>query len=405
MTPLVTLQTALASLGTSKLRAGLTLLGVVIGVAAVIAAMSIGRGAQEQVSDQIEALGTNLLFVQPSNSDENALTLDDSVALLDKRYAPSIEAVAPEIRSAGFLRANGEVTRGIIVGVTSEYHKVRNFDVDSGDFISPVHVINNDAVVVLGSTIATTLFGSRDPVGAQLQMATSVGLSQFAIIGVLESKGGNAFGIEDRQVMVPLTTAHYRLSSSRSGLGDIAVTSLNVKVADIDKMDEANSEVATLLSLRHGEEDFTVTNQEDTIETLQSTESTFVILLGAIAGISLLVGGIGIMNIMMVSVTERIREIGVRKAMGARRRDIAAQFLSEATFLSIGGGLVGVALGLGLSSLIDGMTISGDQLATVFSGDIAILALVVSAGVGLFFGIYPAVRAARLHPIEALRHE
>ena len=401
MRPLVTLQTALASIGTSKLRTGLTLLGVIIGVAAVITAMAIGRGAQEQVSDQIEALGTNLLFVQPLGTADNTLTLDDSVALLDERFTPSVEAVAPEIRTGGSLEANGDTTFGQIVGVTSEYDEVRNFDVESGQFISPVHVINNEAVVVLGSTIATDLFGSQDPVGAKMQVTGR----RFTIIGVLESKGGNAFGIEDRQVMVPITTAYFRLSSSRSALGDIAVSSVNVKVNDIDRMDEANDEISTLLFLRHGEEDFTITNQEDTIETLQSTESTFVLLLGAIAGISLLVGGIGIMNIMMVSVTERIREIGVRKAMGAKRRDIAAQFLSEATFLSIGGGLVGVGLGLGLSAIVDGMTIGGDEFATVFSGDIAVLALVVSAAVGLFFGIYPAIRAARLHPIEALRHE
>ena len=171
-------------------------------------------------------------------------------------------------------------------------------------------------------------------------------------------------------------------------------------------MDDAIREISTLLFLRHdGEEDFTVTSQEETIEALQSTEDTFVLLLGAIAGISLLVGGIGIMNIMMVSVTERTREIGVRKAMGAKRRDIAMQFVAEATFLSIGGGIVGVALGLGLTVLLDGLTIGDDEFTTVFSGDIAALALVVSAAVGLFFGIFPAIRAARLHPIEALRHE
>ena len=176
-------------------------------------------------------------------------------------------------------------------------------------------------------------------------------------------------------------------------------------MTDVDRTEQAADEITSTLYLRHGEEDFTITNQEDAIETLQATESTFVVLLAAIAGISLFVGGIGIMNIMMVSVTERTREIGIRKAVGARRRDIALQFLTEATVLSIGGGIAGVGLGLGVSELVDGLTIGGDTLATVFSGDVALLALVVSAAVGLFFGIFPAIRAARLHPIEALRHE
>jgi putative ABC transport system permease protein len=313
-----------------------------------------------------------------------------------------VKAIAPEIRSGGTVRAFGESSFAQITGITSNYAEVRNFEIASGRFISPVDVRNNSEVVVLGSSVSTNLFGNRDPVGVPVR----VGNKQFTVIGVLESKGGNAFGIEDLQVMVPITTAYYRLSSTRTGLGEITVTSINAQVADVDDMALANEEMSTLLFLRHGgEEDFTITNQEDTIETLQSTESTFVLLLGAIAGISLLVGGIGIMNIMMVSVTERTREIGIRKAMGAKRRDIAMQFLAEATFLSIGGGIVGVGLGLGISALADGTTIGGEQLATVFSGDVALLALVVSAGVGLFFGIYPAIRAARLHPIEALRHE
>ncbi len=402
MTPLLTLQTALASLGSNKLRAGLTLLGVVIGVAAVITAMAVGRGAQEQVSDQIEALGTNLLFVQPGQGGDNTLTLDDAIALQDPAFVPSVKAIAPEIRDGGTVRAFGESSFAQIVGVTSNYKEVRNFELASGRFISPADLQNNSEVVVLASSVATNLFGNQDPVGAPVR----VGNKQFTVIGVLESKGGNAFGIEDLQVMVPITTAYYRLSSTRTGLGDITITSINAQVADVDDLELANEEMSTLLFLRHGgEEDFTITNQEDTIETLQSTESTFVLLLGAIAGISLLVGGIGIMNIMMVSVTERTREIGIRKAMGAKRRDIAMQFISEATFLSIGGGIVGVGLGLGLSALADGVTVGDEQLATVFSGDVAILALVVSAVVGLFFGIYPAMRAARLHPIEALRHE
>ena len=401
MTPLLIVQTALISLSTNKLRAGLTLLGIIIGVAAVIASIAIGRGSQEQVSDQIEALGTNLLFVQSSQGGDAALTLSDASALANKDLLPSVREVAPDIRTGGSIEAGTDFTFAQITGVTSNYAEVRNFDLLSGVFISPAHVINNEQVVVLGSSVAEILFGNRDPVGAAVRVTGR----RFRVIGVLESKGGNAFGIEDLQVMVPITTAYYRLSAQRTALGEVTVTSINVQVTDVDRTEQATDEITGTLYVRHGKEDFTITNQEDTIETLQATESTFVILLAAIAGISLFVGGIGIMNIMMVSVTERIREIGIRKAVGARRRDIALQFLTEATVLSIGGGIIGVGLGLGLSELADGLTIGDDTLATVFSGDVALLALIVSAAVGLFFGIYPAIRAARLHPIEALRHE
>lgn len=385
----------------NKLRAGLTLLGIIIGVAAVIASVAIGRGSQQQVSDQIEALGTNLLFVQPQGGADSALTLSDAAALMDDELLPSVEQVAPEIRRGGTVEAGTDRTFAQIAGVTSNYAAVRNFELKSGIFISPAHVINNEEVVVLASTVASALFGERDPVGTSVR----INGRKFRIVGVLESKGGTAFGIEDLQVMVPITTAYYRLSSARTPLGEVTVNSINVQVAGVDRVEQANDEITSMLLMRHGEEDFTVANQEDTIETLQATESTFVILLAAIAGISLLVGGIGIMNIMMVSVTERIREIGIRKAVGATRRDIALQFLTEATVLSIGGGLAGACLGLGISALVNGMTIGDEEIMMVFSGDVAVLALLVAGAIGLFFGLYPAIRAARLHPIEALRHE
>ncbi len=385
----------------NKLRAGLTLLGIIIGVAAVIASVAIGRGSQQQVSDQIEALGTNLLFVQPQGGADSALTLSDAAALMDDELLPSVEQVAPEIRRGGTVEAGTDRTFAQIAGVTSNYAAVRNFELKSGIFISPAHVINNEEVVVLASTVASALFGERDPVGTSVR----INGRKFRIVGVLESKGGTAFGIEDLQVMVPITTAYYRLSSARTPLGEVTVNSINVQVAGVDRVEQANDEITSMLLMRHGEEDFTVANQEDTIETLQATESTFVILLAAIAGISLLVGGIGIMNIMMVSVTERIREIGIRKAVGATRRDIALQFLTAATVLSIGGVLAGACLGLGISALVNGMTIGDEEIMMVFSWDVAVLALLVAGAIGLFFGLYPAIRAARLHPIEALRHE
>ena len=407
MRPLTTFRTALSSLGANKLRAGLTLLGIVIGVAAVISLMAIGRGAQDTITSRIESLGTNLLFVRPDSTDRGSvstLTLEDSYALLDPLFSPHVAAVAPELTASGQVEAGRENTFTQVVGVTHDYLGVRNFDMATGQFISQAHVDNRSDVVVLGSQVAETLFGFRDPVG---QLARING-RQFSVIGVLESRGGSALGNQDNQVIVPITTAYYRLSSQRTVQGGVSVQSINVQAADGASMDEAVQEIALVLRLRHritGEDDFTITSQEETIETLEATTDTFVVFLGAIASISLIVGGIGIMNIMLVSVTERTREIGIRKAMGAKRRDILLQFVSEATFLSLGGGLVGVVLGLALSRALDGRDLIGQTFQTAFSGDVALLALAVSAVIGLFFGIYPAIRAARMHPIEALRYE
>ena len=414
MSALATLRTALASIGANKLRAGLTLLGIVIGVTAVISLMSIGRGAQESITSRIESLGTNLLFVRPGAASEggvfggqgsaSTLTMDDAYALLDPVFAPSVAAVAPELGTSGQIVAGRNNTFTQIIGVTPEYQFVRNYPVASGQFVSAVHVGNRSEVAVLGSRVAETLFGFRDPVGQTVR----INGRQFSVIGVLQSQGGSVLGLLDDQVVVPITTAYYRLASQRTTQGGVSVQTVNVEVRSVDAMDDAVGEIATVLRLRHritDEDDFSVSSQQETIETLEETTDTFVVFLGAIASISLLVGGIGIMNIMLVSVTERTREIGIRKAMGAKRRDILFQFMSEATLLSLGGGGAGVALGLVLSRLLDGRSLLGQTFQTAFSGDIAVLAMVVSAAIGLFFGIYPAMRAARLHPIEALRYE
>ena len=414
MNPLDTARSALSSLWASKLRSSLTVLGIVIGVAAVISLMSIGRGAQASITETIQSLGTNLLFVQPGASSfggiffgqgsASTLTLEDADAIADPSAIPSVSAVAPELSTSGQLVYGRENTFTQVLGVTPEYVDVRNLELSTGSFISDGHVVNRSEVIVLGSFVSETLFGLRDPVGQTVK----VNGRPFTIIGVLDSMGGGPFGLFDDQVLVPITTAYYRLASERTTQGDMTVNLISVQVQDESLMDQAEAQIATLLRLRHrvtGEDDFTINNQQDTLETLEETTDTFVMFLGAIAGISLLVGGIGIMNIMLVSVTERTREIGIRKAMGATRRDILVQFMAEAIVLSIGGGGIGVLAGVALSRLIDGRILFGQAFETVFSGDIVILALLVSAAIGLFFGIYPAMRAARQHPIDALRYE
>ena len=402
MSLIQTIKTAIASLGANKLRAGLALLGIVIGVTAVITLMSIGRGTTEQITGIIQGLGTNLLFVQPSG--EGQLTLEDANALVDPVYAPTVLASAPEIRSNATLVAGRDNTNAQVVGVTPEYLAARNLDLASGMFIVSQHVDNRDEVIVLGANVAEQLFQNRDPVGEYVR----VNARRYRVIGLLESQGGGGFGTFDTQVLIPITTAYYRLSGQRTLTGDVAVSLINVQVRDLEDIDRSIEEASGVLRLRHRiteEDDFTVISQQSTIETLEETTNTLVVFLGIIAGISLLVGGIGIMNIMLVSVTERTREIGIRKAMGAKRRDILFQFVAEATVLSIGGGLLGAAFGYWMTNAIDGRTLIGQSFTTSFSNEFAALALIVSAGIGLFFGIYPAVRASRLHPIDALRYE
>ena len=416
------LRTAVSSLGVNRLRAALALLGIVIGVASVVTLMSIGRGIQAEITSSIESLGTNLLLVSFGGSPfrdvsgessfriARPLTLADAEALSDPELTPSVKAVAAQMRTGGQIAARGNRASVEILGVTSDYLQVRDLSMLSGIFIASTHVANKDEVVVLGSALAESLFGFRDPVGQPVRLNAR----RFTVIGVLQREGqsqdGSFYGFLDwfdRQVMVPVTTAYYRLDR-RSGQG-VVVEQIYVQAASSDVVDAAFSEIRTVLRLRHritADDDFTITSQREAIEALAGAVDAFVVFLGAIAGVSLLVGGIGIMNIMLVSVVERTREIGIRKAMGAKRRDILLQFVFEAVLLTVSGGVLGILLGMGVSSLVSGVSLGeGATLQTVVSGDIATLAVAVSAAVGLFFGIYPASRASRLRPIEALRTE
>ena len=399
MSPQDIIRTSVYSLTANRLRAALALLGIVLGVCSVITLMSIGRGSTDRITELIQGLGSNLLTVIPS---EEPLTLADVDALRDPLYTPSIKAVAPQIGTFGTIHISNSTTQAQITGVTPEFLRVRNLEMATGTFIGAPHVDSRAEVVVLGAQVSEDLFGNQDPTGAEVR----INGRQFRIVGVLASQSG--FGSLDDQAVIPITTAYYRLSGQRIPGGNISVDQISIQVRDVELVDQAIEEIETVIRLSHRiteADDFTVFNQQEILDTFDEANQTLVVFLGTVAGISLLVGGIGIMNIMLVSVTERTREIGIRQAMGAKRRDIVAQFVTEAVFLTFGGGIIGVIVGVALATGIDGRFLIGTEWSTRVTSDIPILAMIVSIGVGLFFGIYPAVRAARLNPIDALRYE
>ncbi len=410
MNLLQSVQIALQSIGANKLRSGLTMLGIIIGVMAVITMLSIGRGMQNTVTQQISSIGTNLLFVRPGNTQQGGvrqqetqgtLTLGDADAL---RALPNVVAVAPQVDGFGQVAYMANNAVGRIIGVTPEYQNTLNANVATGEFIASSHVQGRAAVVVLGAGIATSLFDTADPIGQFVR----INGQNFRVIGVMEPKGGTGFNDTDMQIYVPITTAASRLIGNQRFRGGDVVSTINVKITDTSVQDAVVQDISNILRERHRvlfQDDFTIQSQQDILNTLNQITDAFTIFLGGIAGISLIVGGIGIMNIMLVSVTERTREIGIRKAVGARQRDILIQFLTEATVLSLFGGLIGLLVGIGIAQLISGINIGTTTLQTVVDLDAILLALSFSLGVGLFFGIYPANRAASLHPIDALRYE
>ena len=406
---LMVFRVALRAITAHKMRSILTMLGVVIGVAAVIALVAVGNGAQASVVSQFESLGSNLLTVTAGTNfgfsrgglQENTNSLTNSDVNAITGLATAVSLVAPQYNSRVTATHGGNTTNISVDGVTAVYPTVRNWTLASGRFFTDEDNDNLASVVVLGQTAVEDLFGSTqvNAVGETIR----INRQNYQVIGVLESKGQSGFNNQDEVILMPLRTAQLKLG----GAGNQDVSQISLQVGAAEEMDLAQAQVTAILRSLHGltgtaENDFTVQNQADILDTVQETTGTFTTLLGSIAAISLLVGGIGIMNIMLVSVTERTREVGLRKAVGAKRGDILLQFLTEAIVLSIVGGLLGVALGVLGAQVITPLLGSSQAVVTPQS---VVLALVVSLAIGIFFGLYPANRAAGLNPIDALRYE
>ncbi|HVO44045.1 MAG TPA: ABC transporter permease [Aggregatilineales bacterium] len=407
------LRLAFSSLILNRLRSMLTILGIVIGVAAVVALVSFGQSYQAYVDSQFQGIGANTLFVSSTNpTGPNAnlikpqpLTLGDYQAIADPQQVGGVLVAAPSFNVGGTLSANSQSMSQEITGTTPAYEAAQNYTVASGRFLTDNDVSTSTMVVVLGPATAQKLFpNGLDPLGQPVLINNQI----FSVVGVLQSKGGGN-GFQDRSAIVPLTTAQDRLggANARTASGEYRVSEILVKTESVDVIPQVQADITAVLSARHqikyvGLEDFRTFTPSAILNSLNSVLSLLTLFLGMIAGISLLVGGIGVMNIMLVSVTERTREIGLRKAVGATYSDLLSQFLIESVTLCLIGGLLGVILGAAVA--IFGGTLLPTLKLSV-SGPAVILAVGVSSAIGIFFGLYPASRAAMLKPIEALRYE
>jgi putative ABC transport system permease protein len=400
-------RTAVDALNTNKMRAILTTLGIIIGVAAVITLLAIGNGVSNSIESEIQGIGSNLVTIitDYDNSDGYpSLSRGDVAAIEDPYYVPSVKRVAAEVQGTQQVLRGGRETRVTVAGVTANYASVRNLTVQEGDWMTTDDVDSSARVAVLGHATAQDLFpDSEYPLG---QVVRIRGI-QYRVVGVLAEKGGLGPMSQDDQVYIPLTTAQARLYIRRTRSGERKVDIVYAEAVNRDEMDRATEQIKNVLRDRHdiaylADDDFTVISQTEILDAFGMIMASLNLFLGAIAGISLLVGGIGIMNIMLVSVTERTREIGIRKAVGALRRDILMQFLLESLLLSLVGGLLGIALGFTAAAVIGNL--SADLTPHVDLGTV-LMSFSFAAAVGLIFGIYPAWRASSLRPIEALRYE
>jgi len=396
-----------SALLSNKARSGLTILGVVIGIGSVIAMIAIGQGAQGTIQSNIQSLGSNLIEVMPgmqkgfgyqvSQGRGSAQTLTSEDADAISNQVSLINGVAPELSGRYQVTAKGTNTNTSVLGVTSSYPAIRNVQIDQGSFISDQNVASMSKVAVLGPTVRDDLFGTDvNPVGETIRIRQI----EFKVIGLTLSKGGSSFGSQDDMIFIPLTTAQRFLAGSQR------VSTISVQAVDAKSMTDVQNQITNLLLARHNisdptKADFSTLNQSDIVATASSVANTFTILLGSVAAISLLVGGIGIMNMMLTTVTERTREIGLRKAIGAKRGDISLQFLTEAVMLTFTGGIIGIIFGWLISLGVNKF----GNIATQVSVPSILLAFGVSAAIGIIFGYYPARRASRLNPIEALRYE
>jgi len=392
------LKASTQSIFRNKMRSFLTSLGIIIGVGSVIVMVAVGSGSQDQIKKQIQSMGTNLIMVMPPRGprEANRLTMDDVAKLrTESSYLAAISGVV-RMSSAKVVGGSGDWSTSVY-GIEPGYFDIKSWTLGSGDFFTDKDLSRRAKVAVIGSTVAEELFPGEDPVGKSIRISTT----PFTIVGVLGSKGaGNNGTDQDDIVMVPLDTAVNRL------MRDGNVQSIEMSIIREDLMDEAQAEITAILMEAHrltadDDMDFTVMNQSEIIATASQTSETLTSLLAAIAGVSLIVGGIGIMNIMLVSVTERTREIGIRMSVGARRRDILLQFLSESVILSLLGGFLGIVLALALSWALEAFM----GMPTIVSPSVIAASAGFAAAVGIFFGFYPARKAANLYPIDALRYE
>ncbi|WP_036483978.1 ABC transporter permease [Myxosarcina sp. GI1] len=398
-----TFKMATSTLIANKMRSTLTMLGIVIGNASVIAMVGVGEGTQTLASEQFESLGPNVIFVVPGAEEERrtsfslpkTLVWEDAIAINEQ--VPTVKQVAPQVSDNELITYRNRNTKESVIGTTPEYLAVRSFDLAEGRFISDSDLKRNQRVVVLGAEIADRFFLQQSPLGKSIRIKNI----SFKVIGVLEAKGAFLGDNQDRNVYIPLSTMANQIVGDTSPYGT-QLTFISIAANSEQSIRAAKFQIENLLRLRHqvsGEDDFTVRTQKDILQVVGTITNALTILLAAIAGISLLVGGIGVMNIMLVAVTERTQEIGLRKAIGAKEGDILTQFLIEATILSAAGGVVGTIIGVGGILIVGAVS----PLTATVSPVAIVLAVGVSGAIGLFFGVFPARAAAKLDPIVALR--